>query len=133
MSSKAKPKGPLYDHPSFEVSLWPYRTGAVVEVGVGFSDGTGRHRSRIAYWHVDLTRGQLAGRTSDDVLRLLCDCLVRRLESGTEDPADYTVGRENRSRRSPGAPGGATGATVTQDCLPGLQPTLDTPGGVDTL
>lgn len=133
MSAKSKHKGPLYDHPSFEVALWPYRTGSVVTVDVGYSDSTGRHRSRVAFWHLHLTRAELTGRCSDDVLRILCDSLVRRLESGAEDPADLTVGRENRSRRSPGAPLGATGGTVIQDPLPGLPADSGTPGGVDTV
>ena len=105
---------------SLHLSLLPWTGYSVVTVDVGTSDSTGRHLSRLAYWHVDLTRADLSGKSSDDVLRLLCECLLRRLESGARDPADQVAGRSASAAVGPGAPLGATGGTVTQDCLPGI-------------
>jgi len=67
----------------------------------------------LARWHLRLTRADLAGHSTDDVLRAVIDRLVHRLDS-TGDPADY------RAAVGIGAPLGATGGTVTQDPLPGM-------------
>lgn len=113
-------RGPVDPKTSLHVTLQPWTGHSVVTVDVGSCDSTGRHVSRLAYWHVALTRSDLHGKSSDDVLRLLCQCLLRRLESGASDPADQVAGREQPTAVGPGAPVGATGATVTQDCLPGI-------------
>ena len=105
---------------SLHVNLYPWGSHSVVTVDISASDSTGRHVSRLAYWHVDLTRADLHGKSSDDVIRLLCECLLRRLESGPIDPADQVAISEDPKAEGPGAPLGATGGTVTQDCLPGI-------------
>ena len=112
--------GPVDPKPSLHVALYPWRESSVVTVDVGTSDSNGRHVSRIAYWHVELSRADLHGKSTDDVLRLLCECLVRRLKSGASDPADQVARSEPNAAAGPGAPLGATGGTVTQDCLPGI-------------
>ncbi len=113
-------RGPVDPKTSLHVALYPWSGHSVITVDVGSSDSTGRHLSRLAYWHVELTRADLHGKSSDDVLRLLSECLLRRLEPGAGDPADQVAGRGSEQARGPGAPLGATGGTVTQDCLPGI-------------
>ena len=104
---------PLTDGRHFVVEYWPYTTHTVAEIIVAWRGSDGPHRSRLARWHLRLSRADLAGHSTDDVIRSLIDGLVRRLESGA-DPADH------QSAVGPGAPLGATGGTVTEDTLPGL-------------
>ena len=106
--------------PSLAFTIYPWSASSVVTVDVGHHDSTGRHVRRIAYWHLDLSRADLAGLPTDDVLRLICERVLRRLESGAADPADQVAQGQQSSAAGPGAPLGATGGTVTQDCLPGI-------------
>lgn len=114
MSSTRKIRGPLDGIPSLTLAAYPFSTHMVVEVSVHRRGPGGRTGGRVAYWHLGLTRADVAGLGTDAVLRLILQRLLRRLEPGSPaDPADYkAVG--------PGAPLGATGGTVTQDPLPGL-------------
>jgi hypothetical protein len=105
---------PLADGKHFVVEYWPYTTHTVAEIIVAWRGGDGPHRSRLARWHLRLSRADLAGHSTDDVLRILVNSLVRRLESGA-DPAD----RQAQAVGS-GVPLGTAGGTVTQDSLPGL-------------
>lgn len=66
----------------------------------------------LARWHLRLTRADLAGHCTDDVIRAVLDRVMHHLDT-PGDPADY------RAAVGPGAPVGATGATVIQDPLPG--------------
>jgi len=120
MSKQRPTREPVDGKPSISITLYPWVAHSVVTVDVSAHDSTGRHSSRLAYWHVNITRAELAGKSTDDVLRLLCERILRRLESGPSDPADQVAGRTESTAVGPGAPVGATGATVTQDCLPGL-------------
>ena len=121
------------DQKRIVVSVFPYTGHSVCTIGIGYRDAAGVHDHRLAYWHLRLTRGDLAGHTVDDVLRALVGALVRHLDDGG-DPADKYA-----TAGGPGAPLGATGGTVTQDPLPGLSPTLqagqclDTDGGIAPL
>lgn len=114
MSNTKDTRGPVYHLPSLGLAFYPFTTHMVVEVNVHRRGPGGRTGGRVAYWHISVTRDDVAGLGTDDVLRIILKRLLRRLEPGcTPDPADYkAVG--------PGAPLGATGGTVTQDTLPGL-------------
>ena len=111
---------PADTKPSLAFTIYPWTTHSIVTVDVGHHDSTGRHVSRIAYWHLELSRADLAGQPTDDVLRLICKRLMRRLESGATDPADQVARGEESRPEAPEPPLGATGGTVTQDCLPGI-------------
>ena len=111
---------PVDRKPSLAFTVYPWSAHSVVTVDVGHHDGTGRHVRRIAYWHLELSRAELSGHSTDHVLRLICLSVLRRLESGAVDPADQVARAGDSSAEGPGAPLGATGGTVTQDCLPGI-------------
>ena len=115
MSKRKGTSEPVDSQRRISVTVWPYSTYSVATVDIGWRDGSGPCSSRLARWHLRLTRTDLAGHTTDDVLRVIVDCLVHRLESGP-DPADY------RAAVGPGAPLGATGGTVTTDPPEGQQP-----------
>ena len=118
MSRTKGTREPVDRQPSLSITIWPYVGYTVCTVDAGWRDGAGPHRSRLARWHLRLSRADLAGHTTDDVLRSLIDSLVRRLESGP-DPADH------HAAVGTGAPLGATGGTVTTDPREG--PQLDSP------
>lgn len=120
MSRTKVAREPADRKPSLAFTIYPWSSNSVVTVDVGHHDSVGRHVRRIAYWHLDLTRADLAGLPTDDVLRLICERVLRRLESGAADPADQVARGEDSMAAGPGAPLGAAGGTVTQDCLPGL-------------
>lgn len=102
------------DQKRIVLSVFPYSGHSVCTIGIGYRDAAGVHDTRLAYWHLRLTRGDLAGHSTDDVLRAIVGALVRRLDDG-RDPAD-----QQTTAGGPGAPLGATGGTVPQDSLPGL-------------
>lgn len=133
MTRGQHPGGPADPKTSLAFTIYPWSSHSVVTVDMARWDSTGRHVSRLAYWHLDLVRSQLHGRSTDDVLRLVCLGLLRRLESGAKDPADALARSHDNTAEGPGAPLGATGGTVTQDCPPGDWPTPGTPGGIDTV
>ena len=106
--------------PSLAFTIYPWRENSVITVDVGIHDSCGRHVRRIAYWNLELSRAELRGQSTDNVLRLICLSVLRRLESGAADPADQVARRADKLAGGLGAPLGATGGTVTQDCLPGI-------------
>lgn len=118
MSGSKSKREPASDGRRFTVTFWPYTGYTVAEIDVGWRDGAGVHRSRLARWHLRIARSDLAGHTTDDVLRGLIDGLVRRVESGP-DSAD----RQN-APVGPGVPLGTTGGTVPTDSPPVPEPTL---------
>ena len=97
---------------TLKLEVVPWTTHTVVVVSLEYRSSAGRSHSVLARWHLRLTRADLAGHGTDDVLRAVLDRILHRLDS-TGDPADYlaAVGL--------GVPVGTTGATVTQDPLPG--------------
>lgn len=115
---------------SLSVTVHPFTTHSVVTVDVGAHDRAGWHRSRIAQWHVRLTRADLAGHRTDDVVLAILGMVVHRLESGRFDPADWhATRRPSTTAVGPGAPAsGATGAV--QDPLPGAAADSSAPGSV---
>lgn len=98
---------------SISIQAWPWSSHTVVVVAVHSRGPAGRSDSTIARWHLRLSRGDLAGHTTDDVLRVLIERVLLRLDA-EPDPADFSAAV------GPGAPLGATGGTVTPDPLPGL-------------
>lgn len=108
MSRSKGTREPADRQPSLSITFWPYTTHTVVTIDAGWRDGTGAHRSRLARWHIRLSRSDLAGHQTDDVLRSLVDGLVHRLESGA-DPADHVKAVGS------GVPLGTTGGTVTTE------------------
>ena len=104
---------------SISLDVHPYTTHTVVTLSVASRGPAGVHRARLATWYVRLTRADLAGHTTDDVLRVVLERILHRLESGA-DPADYQA-----SAIGPGAPLGATGGTVTPTVRTVVEPTLD--------
>ena len=105
--------------PSISVTLFPWEGHSVATVDVASWDSAGRHVSRLAYWHLDLKRSDLAGKSTDDVLRLLCKRILRRLESGP-DPADQVAGRQGTRPQAPAPLEGPQGEEIPQTALPGL-------------
>jgi len=97
---------------TLRIDVVPWTTHTVVVVSLESRNAGGRSHSVLARWHLRLTRADLAGHGTDDVLRAVLDRLLHRLDSSA-DPADYlaAVGI--------GVPVGTTGATVTNDPLPG--------------
>lgn len=114
MASKASKRKPADDQKRIFLEVFPYAGHAVCTVGLGYRDAGGVHRTRLAYWHLRLTRGDLAGRATDDVLRAIVKAIVQRLDDGP-DPAD-----RQSTGGAPGVPLGTAGGTVTEDTLPGL-------------
>lgn len=114
MSRTKGTREPADRQPSLSLTFWPYTSHTVVTIDAGWRDGTGAHRSRLARWHLRLSRTDLAGHKTDDVLCSLVNSLVHRLESGP-DPADHVkpVGS--------GVPLGTVGGTVTTEHLAGVQ------------
>ena len=117
--------------PALSIALQPFTGHSVVTVVISHREGSTRVDRRLARWHVPLTRSDLAGRTTDDVLITVLGVVLHRVKQHANaipnaiygDPADHTA-------VGPGAPAsGATGAV--QYPLPGDWPTPGTPGGVD--
>lgn len=133
MSESKGAREPADRKPSLAFTIYPWKAHSIVTVDVGHHDSTGRHVRRIAYWHLELSRAELAGHSTDDVLRLICNGVLRRLESGAKDAGDQVAHGSDSDAAGPGAPDGATGRAVKQDCLPGTWPTPRTPGGIDSV
>lgn len=108
MSRTKGTRGPADAQRCISITAWPWTGSTDVVVAVGWRDAAGPHRSTLARWSLRLTRADLAGHSTDDVLRALLERVLHRLESGA-DPADHVkaVGT--------GAPLGATGGTVTTE------------------
>ena len=120
MSRTKGSREPVDQQSSLSLTLYPWTTHTVAEVDLGWRRDGATHRSRLAYWHLDVTRADLAGRATDDVIRILVDGLLRHLD-GSHDPADaYAVAAASDTGEATGAPLGAMGGTVTQDSLPGI-------------
>ena len=117
MTRKSTSKGPADAQKHLSITVYPWSTHSTVDVAVGWRDADGAHRSRLAYWHVRLTRADLAGHATDDVLRAILERILHRLDTAA-DPAD------RQSAVGPGAPLGATGGTVTTDPQGPGEPTL---------
>jgi len=97
---------------TLRLEVVPWTTHTVVVVSLESRGSNGRSHSVLARWHLRLTRADLAGHGTDDVLRAVLDRLLHRLDS-TGDPADY------QAAVGIGVPVGTTGATVTTDSLEG--------------
>ena len=104
---------------SVHLAFYPFTTHTVVHFSLTSGSAVGERTDRVASWNVRLTRADLAGHSTDDVIRGLLKCLLRSLES--RDPANYRAA----SAVGIGAPLGATGGTVTTDHRQVVQPTLD--------
>lgn len=113
MSSIKGSRVPVDSQKGLILDVRPYTTHTIVSVAIDWRDQSGRHHSPLASWHLRLTRADLAGHSTDDVLRAVFTRILRRMESGRQDPAD-------RQAEGSGAPLGAGGGTVTEDTLPGL-------------
>lgn len=98
---------------TLKLEVVPWTTHTVAVLSLESRDANGRSHSVLARWHLRLTRADLAGHSTDDVLRAVVERLLHRLDD-EGDPADY------RAAVGIAAPVGATGATVTQDSLPGM-------------
>ena len=102
------------------VTLIPSTTHTVAEVALGWRRRGGVDLGRIAYWHIDVTRADLAGRNTDDVLRLLLDGVLRHLD-GAHDPADQVAhGTDISGAAAPPPLEGPQGEDPQQTALPGL-------------
>ena len=106
MSRARGPREPADAIKTLRLEVVPWTTHTVVVVSLESRSSAGRSHSVLARWHLRLTRADLAGHGTDDVLRAVLDRLLHRLDSAA-DPADYlaAVGI--------GVPVGTTGATVT--------------------
>jgi len=113
MAGKPKGREPVDPLRTLRLEVVPWTTHSVVVISLESRNATGRSHSVLARWHIRLTRADLAGHRTDDVIRAILVRLLHRLDS-PGDPADRIAAV------GPGAPVGATGATVTQDRLPGL-------------
>ena len=98
---------------TLKLEVVPWTTHTVAVLSLESRDADGRSHSVLARWHLRLTRADLAGHSTDDVLRAVIERLLHRLNS-KGDPADH------QAAVGIGVPVGTTGATVTQDPLPGM-------------
>jgi len=95
--------------------LTPWTTHSVAVLSLESRGSAGRSSSVLARWHVRLTRADLAGHRTDDVVRAILICILHRLDTAG-DPADY------RAAGGLGVPLGTTGGTVTTDHPVGAVP-----------
>ena len=116
--------------PELAIAIAPYAGHSVITVVISTRSGGVRSDHRLARWHVRLTRADLAGHSTRDVLLAVLGVVMHRVESGAQDPADWTATRRpDQGAVGLGAPAsGATGAV--QDPLPGMPADSGTPGGV---
>ena len=119
--------------PSIHLEISPYSGHTICTVSIDTRAGGQRVHTRLARWSFSVTRSDLAGHSTDDVLHVIMAMVMHRIESGRTDPGLWTSdGYPNPTAVGPGAPAsGATGAV--QDPLPGLPADSGTPGGVDTI
>src|SRR5665647_324588 len=113
MARSPSRRDPVDEQRTLRLEVVPWTTHTVCTVSLESRSAAGRSHSVLARWHIRLTRADLAGHSTDDVIRAILVRLLHRLDS-PGDPADRIAAV------GPGAPVGATGATVTQDRLPGL-------------
>jgi hypothetical protein len=105
---------------TLRLEVVPWTTHTVVVVSLESRNAGGRSHSVLARWHLRLTRADLAGHGTDDVLRAVIQRLLHRLDS-SGDPADY------QAAVGIGVPLGTTGGNVTTD-PPGLVESAHPPG-----
>jgi len=108
MSNPRGPREPADAVKTLRLEVVPWTTHTVVVISLESRSSAGRSHSVLARWHLRLTRADLAGHGTDDVLRAVLDRLLHRLDS-SGDPADYlaAVGL--------GVPLGTVGGTVTTE------------------
>lgn len=117
--------------PSISIKCEPYTGHSVVTVVLSTRRGRERADYRLARWHVRLTRADLAGHNTRDVLLAVLAVVVQRLERGGSDPADWHAGASG-SHEAVGSGAPASGATgAVQDSLPGLGADSPALGGLD--
>ena len=66
MTKSKSTREPVDQQSSLSLTLYPWTTHTVAEVDLGWRRDGATHRSRLAYWHLDVTRADLAGRPTDD-------------------------------------------------------------------
>lgn len=93
---------------TLRLEVVPWTTHTVAVLSLESRSASGRSHSVLARWHLRLTRADLAGHSTDDVLRAVIDRLMHRLDS-TGDPADY------QAAVGIAVPLGTTGGTVTTE------------------
>lgn len=106
--------------PSFALiwHAWRNHTSCTALVGRRCSSGTVSHP--VARWDLRVTRGELSGRSTDDVLRLLIDSLLHHLD-GQPSPSDWYNVPADSSAVGPGGPLGGPRGEWYQPRLPGLR------------
>ena len=108
MTTNHKNREPVDAIKTLRLEVVPWTTHTVVVVSLESRNAAGRSHSVLARWHLRLTRADLAGHSTDDVLRAVIERLLHRLDS-TGNPADY------QAAVGIGVPLGTTGGTVTTD------------------
>ena len=111
------------DKRRIEVTVAPLTGHSVVTVVISTRDGSSRIDRRLARWHINLTRADLAGHSTDDVLLAVLGMVMHRIEHHRADPADRQAEAHTNAAVGPGAPDGATGRVGKQDTLPAVWPT----------
>jgi hypothetical protein len=108
MTRTTRLREPVDEMRTLRLEVVPWTTHTVCVVSLESRSAAGRSHSVLARWHLRLTRADLVGHSTDDVLRVVLDRVLHRLDS-VGNPADYlaAVGL--------GVPVGTTGATVTTD------------------
>lgn len=108
MTRITRSKEPVDEMRTLRLEVVPWTTHTVCVVSLESRSAAGRSHSVLARWHLRLTRADLAGHSTDDVLRAVIERVLHRLDS-TGNPADRlaAVGI--------GVPLGTTGGTVTTD------------------
>src|SRR5665647_358407 len=123
MSRTRGSREPADEMRTLRLEVVPWTTHTVCVVSLEHRGTTGRSHSVLARWHLALTRADLAGHSTDDVLRAVIERVLHRLES-SGDPADY------RAAVGLGVPLGTTGGTVTTDSPAGAESAPDHPPGL---
>jgi len=108
MPAAKRSREPADEMRTLRLEVVPWTTHTVCVVSLESRNSAGRSHSVLARWHLRLTRADLAGHSTDDVLRAVIERVLHRLQSAG-DPADY------RAAVGLGVPLGTTGGTVTTD------------------
>ena len=119
MSSSRGTREPVDPNTRLCLTFYPYTSHTVAEVDLGWRGSGGLNRSRLAYWHIDVRRSEIAGRSTDDVLRLFVNGILRHLD-GTNDPADHVAIATGDGPEASAPLEGPQGEAHTQTALPGL-------------
>lgn len=108
MSRTKGTRDPASEIKTLRLEVVPWTTHTVCVVSLESRSASGRSHSVLARWHLRLTRADLAGHGTDDVLRAVIERVLHRL-NGSGDPADFlaAVGIA--------VPLGTTGGTVTTE------------------